>query len=252
MLREIQNIIKTTKPYHVLKATYSPFHTFRSLKYHYRRVPAEKFIKFLSVQLGFSQASVAEAYADLKNHNQLWDSVNKKLSAYSGSYGCQMTRELSCLYLLVRLTKPNQVIETGVSSGASSTYILRALKDNGKGNLYSIDLPPDNLPQEKKSGWIVPEDLRSSWDLRIGDAKKMLVPLLKETGEIDFFIHDSLHTYEHMMWEYKCAWPYLRRGCLFLSHDVGANNAFFDFMKEVKISWYNFRVFHVLGGFKKR
>ncbi|MCR4344580.1 MAG: hypothetical protein NUV44_07425 [Candidatus Scalindua sp.] len=44
-----------------------------------------------------------------------------------------MTRELPCLYLLVRLIKPNQVIETGISSGTSSAYILRALKENERG-----------------------------------------------------------------------------------------------------------------------
>lgn len=161
-----------------------------------------------------------------------------------------MTRELPCLYLLIRLIKPDLVVETGVSSGASSAYILRALKDNKKGKLYSIDLPFE-FSTGRKSGWLVPEVLRDRWDLRIGDTKEMLAPLLKEIGEIDFFVHDSLHTYEHMMWEYKCVWPYLRRRGLFLSHDVGANDAFLDFMKEVDICWSDYRLFHVLGGFRK-
>ena len=161
-----------------------------------------------------------------------------------------MTRELPCLYLLIRLIKPDLVVETGVSSGASSAYILRALKDNKKGKLYSIDLPFE-FSTGRKSGWLVPEALRDRWDLRIGDAKEILTPLLKEIGEIDCFVHDSLHTYDHMTWEFKSVYPYLRSEGLFLSHDVGRNEAFFDFMKEVNVRWYDYRVFHVLGGFRK-
>ena len=45
------------------------------------------------------------------------------------------------LYFLVRELKPEKIIETGVHRGVSSLFILQALEDNGKGELYSIDLP---------------------------------------------------------------------------------------------------------------
>jgi len=82
-------------------------------------------------------------------------------------------------------------------------------------------------------------------------SKKLLGPLLHNAGQTDCFIHDSLHTYEHMIWEFRTVWPYLKLGGLFLSHDVGANDAFLDFMKENDIPWSAYRVFHVLGGFRK-
>lgn len=156
------------------------------------------------------------------------------------------------LYLMIRLLQPRCVVETGVSTGASSTYILCALHDNDYGKLYSIDLPPDKPPIGKPSGWVIPQTLKGRWSLHIGDSKDLLQPLLNDLGEIDFFIHDSLHTYNHMLWEFRAAWRYLGPRSLFLSHDVGANNAFFDFMKEKGISWKDYRVFHVLGGFQKR
>ncbi|MFQ5929378.1 MAG: class I SAM-dependent methyltransferase, partial [Acidobacteriota bacterium] len=192
------------------------------------------------------------AYDNLNSHKRLWQDVESKLSIYPKNYGSQMTRELPALYLLVRLTKPKIVVETGVASGASSAYMLRALKDNQRGRLYSIDLPPANLPDGKKSGWVVPESLGSRWSLYIRDSKEILRPLLKELGEIDGFLHDSLHTYDHMLWEFRTAWEHLRPGGLFLSHDVGANEAFLDFMKEKKVSWSGYRVFHVLGGFRRQ
>ena len=162
-----------------------------------------------------------------------------------------MTMELPSLYLLIRLLKPNRILETGVASGSSSAYLLCALRDNKKGKLYSIDLPPDNLPTGKCAGWIVPDHLQEYWSLHIGDSKELLKPLLEEIGEIDCFVHDSLHTYEHMIWEFRTVWEYIRPNGLFLSHDVGTNEAFFDFMKEKGIPWSSYRVFHVLGGFQK-
>jgi hypothetical protein len=87
--------------------------------------------------------------------------------------------------------------------------------------------------------------------LHIGDAKEILEPLLDSVSKIDCFIHDSLHTYNHMMWEFRTTWKYLNPSGLFLAHDIGRNKAFSDFMKEKGVLWRNYRVFHVLGGFQK-
>jgi hypothetical protein len=194
---------------------------------------------------------VKDLYSDLDQNYLFWEEIKGKLFSYPNGYGQQMTMELPSLYLLIRLLKPNRILETGVASGASSAYLLSALRDNKKGKLFSIDLPPEDLPEGKSTGWVVPKDLRDRWSLHIGDSKDLLKPLLKEIAEIDCFIHDSLHTYEHMMWEFRTAWAYMRHNSLFLSHDVGANEAFFDFMKEKSIPWSCYRVFHVLGGFQK-
>jgi len=194
---------------------------------------------------------IDKAYADLGNNSGLWGEIKQKLSLYPDNYGLQMTRELSTLYLLVRLVQPNHMVETGVSAGVSSAYILSAMQDNGRGRLYSIDLPPGNLPEGKTVGWVVPDHLKNRWSLHIGNALGLLEPLLSDIGTIDCFVHDSLHTYDHMTWEFNTSWKYLRPGGLFLSHDVGANDAFFDFMSENGISWGSYRVFHVLGGFIK-
>lgn len=251
LLEQVTKTAKVVRLRHILKAVVDPVHALAAVKYHYRRVPERSFIEFLSAQWGCSYKDVDAAYDDLNKNSRLRDAVQERLSIYPNSYGLQMTRELSALYLIIRLIQPARVVETGVSAGASSAYILRALEDNKKGMLYSIDVPPDNLPEGKTSGWIVPQALRRRWTLDIGDSKELLEPLLKAVGEIDCFIHDSLHTYEHMKWEFETAWKYLRPGGLFLSHDVGVNEAFFVFMKGKGIAWKYYRVFHVLGGFRK-
>lgn len=251
MFEEIKNVIRTAKPKHVLKGLVSPAHTIKAIKYHYHRVPEHVFVEFLARQWGCSQKAISHVYKDLERNAPLWEAVQQKLTVYPNSRGLQMTRELPSLYLILRLIKPKYVFETGVASGASSAYILCALHDNECGALYSIDLPPDNLPEGEMSGFAVPQSLRERWSLHIGNSKDLLEPLLDEVGEIDCFIHDSLHTYEHMMWEFRTAWEYIRSRGLFLSHDVGANEAFFDFMKEKGIPWKCYRVYHVLGGFLK-
>jgi hypothetical protein len=252
MMHQIIKIIRLTRPKHILKAFVSPIHLYKAFKYHCRRVSERNFVEFLAKHWRYSDDAIDKAYRDLDCNASLWEKIKEKLASYPGGYGMQMTRELPSLYLLTRLIKPDCIIETGVASGASSAYILRALHDNKNGQLYSIDLPPDNFPKGKTSGWIVPQYLKSRWTLHIGDSKDLLDPLLYDLGQIDCFVHDSLHTYEHMMWEYRTAWKYLRPRGLFLSHDVGADEAFFDFMNEKGIAWKDYRVFHVLGGFQKR
>lgn len=44
------------------------------------------------------------------------------------------------LYGLVRMLKPNNVFETGTHLGISSSYIARALKDNKKGLLTTVEI----------------------------------------------------------------------------------------------------------------
>src|SRR6266581_3100545 len=52
-------------------------------------------------------------------------------------------------------------------------------------------------------------------------------------GTIDVFIHDSLHTYDHMLWEYRAAYDHIRPGGLLISDDALWNSAFSEFAATV-------------------
>jgi hypothetical protein len=155
----------------------------------------------------------------------------------------------SFLYMAVRAYSPALVIETGVLYGHSSAAILAALEDNRKGQLISIDLPSEahqnvivgrqhiqvGLSSNILSvGCAIPVHLRSRWNLRLGDSLKLLPNLLEETGPISIFIHDSLHTYDHMMAEYRIGYDALEKSGLLISDDVGYNSAWPDFCKSKK------------------
>jgi hypothetical protein len=97
-------------------------------------------------------------------------------------------------------------------------------------------------------GNVVPEYLKDRWTLIFGDAKKELPMLLTKINKISIFFHDSLHTYEHMLFEYETAWPYITKDGFLLSHDVLWNDAFLEFSKRV-----NFKplIYYSLGVIKK-
>jgi len=127
------------------------------------------------------------------------------------------------LYLIVRLHKPAVMVETGVFDGISSSIVLQAMEDNGCGGLVSIDLPAHQpisestdamkesvLPNGCDPGWVIPEYLRHRHRLELGDSRKILSEILQKQSPIDIFLHDSLHSAEHMKFEYETAWPCLR------------------------------------------
>jgi predicted O-methyltransferase YrrM len=145
-------------------------------------------------------------------------------------------------YAAIRWVKPKIVVETGCASGWTTSMILLALHNNEAGHLWTLDLPPRDashgmkwlLPESMEPGFIVPNRLRDRWTLELGDTKKTLVPLLNKLESVDYFLHDSDHSYCHMIWEYATAWPFLRQGGLLVSDDISLNAAFWDFAIAVK------------------
>ncbi|MCI4360713.1 MAG: class I SAM-dependent methyltransferase [Thermoplasmata archaeon] len=147
------------------------------------------------------------------------------------------------LYVLVRSLRPKRLIETGISSGYSARLMLEAIERNGDGHLTSIGIevfgrraPPGETVDPmttRRVGWLVPDRLKRRWDLRIGTSEEHLPGLLVGgRRDLDVFLHDSLHQYPTMHWEYSTAFPALSDGALLASHDIHANRAWPDFLRE--------------------
>ena len=160
------------------------------------------------------------------------------------------------VYMVVRFATPKVVLETGVFDGESSAVILQALADNGEGELISIDLPAVHaiqystsgmretvIPPGLSPGWVIPDSLRHRHRLELGDSRELLPDILESSGALDIFMHDSLHTFDHMLFEYSTAWPHLRDGGLLLSDDILWNSAFHDFCRSLD------RKYVRIGGF---
>lgn len=138
------------------------------------------------------------------------------------------------LYALCKMLKPNRVVETGVAYGNSSSYILQALHENKKGNLYSIDSIFSPWQTKEMIGSAIPLELKSKWHLILDSSSKKLPTLLNSLNEIDVFFHDSLHTSKNMMFEFETAWPFIKSGGFLLSDDISGNNAFHKFCSDLK------------------
>jgi predicted O-methyltransferase YrrM len=162
------------------------------------------------------------------------------------------------LYWAVRHAKPKVIVQTGVSNGLSSAFMMLALAKNGPdGKLYVIDIPaifePADpawtqkgvvygvvIPEGKSSGWLVPDIYRDRFDVQVGDAKILLPKLVEQLDHIDLFYHDSDHTYHHMIFEFKEAMRKLAPGGVILADDISWNSSLWDFAEARRVPSYNF------------
>lgn len=147
------------------------------------------------------------------------------LSANSGKF----------LYGLIKGLKPECVIETGVASGISTSFMYAALVQSPRSQIYSIELPydTDQIRTEDGSvfdwpksgvGWAIPEALKTEMKGRskliLKDVRESLPALLERIRHVDLFVHDDLHTPDHMTWEFETVWPHLRSGGVLAADDV--------------------------------
>jgi predicted O-methyltransferase YrrM len=135
-------------------------------------------------------------------------------------------------YSITRALRPAKVLETGVCQGVTSAHILAALSRNRAGELHSVDLPPLLHEESVKTGVLIPPELRSRWRFYRGASRRVLGPLLRTLGQIDIFLHDSLHTHRNMTMEFRCVWPYLRPGGVCIADDLEGNSAFAEWAER--------------------
>jgi predicted O-methyltransferase YrrM len=163
------------------------------------------------------------------------------------------------LYWLVRQARPRKIVQCGVCNGLSSAFMILGLVKNGPdGTLSVIDMPPVFdpadpawtsegkvygvvIPEGKTTGWMVPDPYRDRFEVWNGDAKDLLPKMVDKVDSIDFFYHDSDHTYDHMMFEFHQAKRKLNRGGLVVGDDIAWNASLWDFADEFAVPSYNFK-----------
>jgi hypothetical protein len=135
------------------------------------------------------------------------------------------------IWCLVRHLKPRSVVETGVAHGVTSRFILEALERNGDGHLWSIDRPPMEPEWKQQIGVAVSNRLRDRWSYISGSSRRRLPGLLAQLGQIDLFIHDSLHSERNVRFEIDGAWAVLRPGGAIVVDDIDLNRGFDSFVQ---------------------
>jgi len=136
------------------------------------------------------------------------------------------------LFLLVRMTRPRLMVETGVANGASTFLVLTAMRENEEGSLISFDVTSD-------VGSLLTEDERASqhWELRIIDPGTLPESIADLDG-LDIFMHDSDHSYANVSSELETAWPRVRPGGLIIGDDGETSYAFLEASARAQILPY--------------
>lgn len=119
--------------------------------------------------------------------------------------------EAEITYLLLRATRPRNVVEIGCLHGWSTSWILRALRDNGSGTLHSfnrVDAATRRVP---------PELSADRWRFTHGDVRTRLGEF---PDAIDYLFVDATHTSRFARWYVRTVLPTLAPGTPVSVHDV--------------------------------
>lgn len=170
----------------------------------------------------------------------LWPQVMRELEAKGirpgpmafGSWNDGDAGLARAIWCLSRHLGPSKVVETGVAHGVTSRFVLEALERNGCGKLSSIDLPPIEKNWQAQVGAAVGGRFAARWTYIKGSTRRRLPALLSQLGQIDFFIHDSLHSERNVRFEMDRAWAALRPGGAIVVDDVDANWGFQSFTQN--------------------
>ena len=156
------------------------------------------------------------------------------------------------LYFLTRLRKPEIVVETGVAAGFSSTAFLKALRVNGRGHLYSSDLPYFRLENpERFVGIVVPPELREGWSLYLEGDRRNLESILSVAPRIDLFHYDSDKSVEGRALAMAMVESRLAPHSIVVMDDIDDNLFFRDYVtranKPYRVFFHRGRYVGVLG-----
>ena len=179
---------------------------------------------FVSAVTGAEIGQVRAWMRELEEDSHLTDQLTERLASNPRRRICakepHWARRLGW-YSLVRAVQPDHIVETGTHLGLGSCAIAAALLRNGHGRLTTIDIDPD-------AGYLIEEPWASAIDRRTGNS----VALLTELEDVDIFLHDSLHTYDHEIREFTAIEPNLRSNAIVLSDNAHESTALSDWAER--------------------
>jgi predicted O-methyltransferase YrrM len=197
---------------------------------------------FVSTVSGCSVDEAAAYMNEILDNEDFREHIRRQIS--TSRRGVEMDQSIQVArragwYATIRATKPEVLVETGTDKGLGSCVIAEAIRRNGVGHLYTIDIEPE-------SGFLIGERYRDLVTQIVGNS----VAHLSNLKNVDWFIHDSDHSAEHESAEFAAITPTLTDRALLLSDnahvtDVLAdwsrtNNRSFLYFQEVPANhWYS-------------
>jgi predicted O-methyltransferase YrrM len=146
------------------------------------------------------------------------------------------------IYFLARHLGPTVVLETGVAAGFTSQALLAALERNGRGTLFSSDLPYMGSDEAREEvGRVVEPRLRDGWHLALGGDRANLAEFLPRIDRIDLVHYDSDKSVAGRRWALDAIAPKLAPNAVIVMDDIADNTFFRDWVTRDRL---DHRVFH--------
>ena len=181
---------------------------------------------------------------ETESFDKLWDATIADLRAAGlrvgiasyGGWNDGDRAQAEALWCLIAHMRPDTVAETGVARGLTTRVILEGLARNENGRLSSVDLPAVDSALHSEIAVAVPQARRSRWTYVPGTSRARLGPVVADLGELDIFVHDSLHTRRNLRFELGTAWPALRAGGVAVVDDIDHSLGFRAFVDHTSPS----------------
>ena len=140
---------------------------------------------------------------------------------------------IDLLYWIAEHIKAQHVLETGIAYGWSSLAILLSITNHKNALLVSTDIPYPGRNNDNYVGCVVPENMRTHWQIIRRPDREAIPEVLKKLHMLDMVHYDSDKTYHGRIWAYPLLWTALKEEGCFISDDVGDNVAFRDFCHQI-------------------
>ena len=120
------------------------------------------------------------------------------------------------LSALVRLVKPRVVVETGTYHGATTVLLAAAVKSNGRGHVYALELDEEAAAVARQR---ITEEGLDGWATIVHGDSLEWTP----SGPIDFAFLDAGAGW-HRVDEFRRLWGSMHRGSVVCVHDTARKN----------------------------
>jgi predicted O-methyltransferase YrrM len=184
----------------------------------------------ISIVTKESLATVKKYFDELKNDTELKKYLKEKIMLSEQKDKLDQRYEFTsrlAWYAIIRIIKPNVVVENGVSLGISALLMCRALQKNRiegqPGKYIGIDIDP-------QAGFLVNDDFfGQEANILIGDALSVLKNF-KES--VDFYFSDGLRYFDYEKEEFNLLQPYLNAKSIIVSNKLYFSSALADFSEK--------------------
>lgn len=167
---------------------------------------------------------IAEAESDTDLTNHIFTTTAKSDWAFKADRAVWLSKRLGW-YALVRATKPQIVVETGVDKGLGAVVlcaaILRNRAEGNKGRYYGTDINPH-------AGYLLCGLYKQAGEILYGDSIESLRGMQDKIG---VFVNDSDHSASYELEEYNTVLPLLHPDSVILGDNAHATSSLYEFSK---------------------